>query len=365
MTRRLIGSLAVALLIGVMPGTVQAASSSRPSAAQLGHSSENGGRQIIRRKSLPKHVRVVAVPKTRPSNSALAAAVDPPPNAVSQIVDVSNDPANVYSEVAIAANPSNASQFMALSNVPTQNYMAAFDSTDSGSTWSQSHITAPSAVVPSPILMADPSIILWGSNGISVASIAVDNNFNTYGFFQIGNFLTGNIGPYAQCANLQNGCLQFGNQPDKPFMTFDPRGVFDLVWDDNPTDAPGSQPLIFDAINSSTGTGRVWDSGGDIGGYPAVVPNGNMSPTVYLAWLDYCGNTPTTVASQCSAPNGRLLIVKTTDDGLHWSRLDGAAVDVNCTIANFSTCGPTKITDLSTGGGAVLPNYGGSCALGG
>lgn len=320
---------------------------------------------MARRILLPKHEKAIATPKTRaPRAATLAGPVSAPPGAVSQIVDVSNDPPNVYSETAIAANPSNASQFMALSNVPTQTYMAAFNTTDGGSNWSQSHITTPSAVVPSPILEADPSVVIWGSNALATSFIAADSSFNLYGFFEIGNSVNGTFGPYSQCAGFQNGCIQFGNQPDKPFMTFDPRGVFDLVWDDNPPDAPGSQPLIFDAINSSTGTGRVWDSGGDIGGYPAVVPNGNMSPTVYLAWLDYCGNTPTTVASQCSAPNGRLLIVKTTDDGLHWSRLDGAAVDVNCTIANFSTCGPSKITDLTTGGGAILPNYGGSCAMG-
>jgi Tectonin domain len=358
-------SLLAAASTSLLPGTVLAGSSSSMAALQTAHGAESTTRHVARRMSLPKHERTIAAPRTVAPRSPLAAPTTSPPTAVGQITNVSNDQANVYSETAIAPNPMNASQFMALSNVPTQSYMAAFNTIDGGSTWSHSHITAPSAVVPAPILASDPSLVFWGTNADAASFIAADSDFNTYGFVEVGS-TSGTFGPYSQCGGFQNGCIQFGNQPDKPFMTEDPRGggIFDLTWDDNPANAPGSQPLMLDVINGTSGGGLVWDSGGDIGGYPAAMPNGTMAPTIYLAWLDYCGNTPTTVSSQCSTPNGRILIVKTTDDGLHFTRLDGTAVDVNCTIANVATCGPSKITDLTTGAGSILPNYGGSCAMG-
>ncbi len=347
-----------AIFMAVQPVAVQARSSNSSSSQR-----ENSGRQIARRVLLTKHERLL--PSKRNSarlSTALATPVAAPPGAVSQIVDVSNDPSHPYSETALAVNYSG-SITMVLVNAPSANFLADFRTEDGGATWQPSAIGPPSSVVPVPLISADPSASFLGNGNAAASFISVDNNFNTYGFFEVGDTL-GQFSQYNQCTGFLQGCVQFGNQPDKPYMARDPNGAFDITWDDNPANAPNSQPLMLGVINGTAGGGKIWDSGGDIAGYLATMPNGTMPPTIYVAWLDYCGNTPTTVGNACSAPNGRLLIAKTSDDGQHFTRLDGSPIDLNCSIANFATCGPSKITDLTTGAGSILPNYGGTCAMG-
>src|SRR5579859_6228893 len=199
--------------------------------------------EIHRRMWLPKRVKLIPSGGKGTPRAAISSAVSAPPSAVSGIANIDRDPANAFSETAIALNP-NGSVIMVLSNVVSQNFVGDFHSGDGASSWQSNAIRPPSSVVPSPIESSDPSASFEG-NGNAVSSfISVDSNFNTFGFFEAGDTL-GQFGPYTQCSGYVQGCIQFGNQPDKPFMTRVPNNgtEFDIVWDDNPANSPNSQPL--------------------------------------------------------------------------------------------------------------------------
>src|SRR5207253_6180517 len=103
---------------------------------------------------------------------------------------------------------------------------------------------------------------------------------------------------------------------------------------------------------------EVWNSGGEVGAYPAVGSDG----TVYLAWDDGCGNTtPLDPTGVCSSTGGQILFAKSIDGGATF--LTGAGAPLNAACSSSCTQ-PTFVHATTTGFGSILPNYGGTCATG-
>jgi hypothetical protein len=128
-------------------------------------------------------------------------------------------------------------------------------------------------------------------------------------------------------------------------------GTAYVGYNTNPSQAAGQplpgRPLVVahSAFPYSTWTPTtVWNSGGDIGAFPAVGGDG----TAYVAWDDYCGGTPSTVGqlTSCPKPNGQILLSKSADHG-----------------ASFQSP-PIHVADTTTGFGSLLPNYATGCAAG-
>src|SRR5256886_2139440 len=146
------------------------------------------------------------------------------------------------------------------------------------------------------------------------------------------------------------------NEPDRPMIAADPFGPPEnrslqpiyVAYTANPPNGLG-QPLrvatstLGDLI-FTTPTAQVWNSGGDIGAWPAVAAD----ETVYVVWDDYCGLTPQqiTPTAVCPKPGGQILISKSPDFGSTWS----------------GTPAPNSAT--TTGFGSVLPNYAPDCTQG-
>lgn len=274
------------------------------------------------------------------SPAIVAATVTPPPSAVTS-QDISNDTGNAYSETAIAYNPADTSQLLAGSNVTTSAQMAGFNSTNSGTNWASSPVTPPA---PS-VFGSDPSTGFDNASHAFYSYIGVDSNFNTT--LYVAQSSASSLS-WASSA-LTNPSTEL---PDKPMMAVDNVGLGTHVatgnvyigYDSFNSD-PYSNPIEVQTGNASGAFSehQVWDSGGEFGADPAQDPS---SGALYMAWVDWCGLTPNTLQQPCRSNfTGQLLMSESTDGGAAWST-------------------PGTIAPLTTGAGSILPNYGGTCAMG-
>ncbi|TMC03911.1 MAG: exo-alpha-sialidase [Chloroflexi bacterium] len=309
-------------------------------------SSVNRDLTTIRRQLLP--VRRPATASTATPKPAGAARPSVTlPSGVGPNVQVSpTTSTDRFSETAVAADPTDPTgqRLAASANFLTSENHIVFASTSGGATWGSSLEVS----VASPAFFADPGVA-WdtgtgavGSNHIYYSILGVDAAGNTELEFARNDS--------SNAAIAASSIDTSGDEPDKPMIATDPRtgnGPVYIGYDTNPSAAGSGQPLMVAANRDGFGFGfpvQVWNSGGDIGAWPAVAGNG----TVYVVWDDYCGGTPSTVPTLTSCPNpsGQILLSKSADGGTTW------------------LSAPVRIAGTTTGFGSILPNYATECTAG-
>jgi hypothetical protein len=337
--------------LGVTPSVMAEASSRAPLA--------NDTEQHSRHPLLPTHNQQRAAANHAQPRAFTTSSAN---TAVSAEAQLSPNDGNRYSETAVAYDPATASSLATThvvsgSNIVTAAGMAQFDNGTGGTgSWTAGSFGPDAGFA----FTSDPGL-------------AFDTSGNAlYSFVNVGG-----SGTQIDAHIGANYYVVDGSAfPDKPLIAIDhstsgtgasnPNRAY-FAYDKNPsTTGCCSQPIVVSsqgatAIESFVTNWRratVWDSGGDLGAYPAVSSNG----TVYVAWDDQCGRTtPGNPTGLCPSNHGQILLAKSIDGGSTFENGSGQSLDPSCTVS----CNlPTAIAQTTTGFGSILPNYGGTCASG-
>jgi hypothetical protein len=361
------GAVLAATLISLALTPAHAAAATKPSPAQdraSGRSTVSSpvfqaGRTTTRQRLPFVHrngADFAAAGRTQAVAGAASSLQLPVGGGVGTSVQVSPSVSDPFSETAVAADPNVASgqHLSASSNLPSlarQPAHPSFSSTDGGTNWTTASV--PNIFVPNLSFFSDPGVAYntnpTGINQVLFSTLAVDSSGHTEVDLSSMNA--------DGSASASNVIVQSSfEEPDKPFVAVDQSvasGTAYVGYNTNPELVAGNplrgMPLVVTHAASPYSTwtpAQVWNSGGDIGAFPAVGGDG----TVYVAWDDFCGGTPVNLNS-CPKPNGQILLLKSTDHGVSFP-------------VPSSTNLPIHVTDTTTGFGSILPNYATGCVAG-